>query len=238
MFTQAISNKKGALVGLSLFFGIFLGLFVCADLSATPGGTEYLYWVTPDGGSRRTQSRTVVCSANGEIFSRATSGPNEGFMEVRANGDGAFWQHLTWDDGWVKIRRSGNVVETTGEIDGKAIRHRDQIDSRPWYPDFNLLSDFALSDEPERGFYLLLPAGPRVLKMVATREGREVITIDGRSIATIRLRVRAEGLFGLFWNQPFWFRADDGLLVRYRSREGPPTDPEVLVELVEERPAL
>ena len=60
----------------------------------------------------------------------------------------------------------------------------------------------------------------------------ETIVIDGRRIEAIRVRIQAEGLLSLFWNQPFWFRASDGVLVRYHTIEGSLGEIDVVVELI------
>ena len=223
---------------LSLLPLLLLCLCASGTLRALPEeDVEYRYRRTAEDGSTRVQTKSVVHRAEGDILVRHNIVDDEAFMEFIINDDGVFWQHMIWDKGWAKISKDGLVAEIDGESKDKPIeRHYQlddlQLDELPWYPDFGLLGDFALSDEPERRFYVLLPIGPRSVKIVARREQRETIVIDGREIETIRVRIKPEGILGLFWNEPFWFRASDGAVVRYETRDGR-SGSKVMVELIE-----
>jgi hypothetical protein len=70
------------------------------------------------------------------------------------------------------------------------------------------------------------------VKMKARKEERCTVTVNNMNFAARKVRVRLSGLRSLFWHGDYWFRRDDGLLLRYKGTTGPPGTPEKTVSIL------
>jgi hypothetical protein len=105
--------------------------------------------------------------------------------------------------------------------------------SDPWYQALSL-SLRALRDA-EKGsleFWTLRPDNLEVHKLRAVRKGVEMLEVDGKQVAALKLGVSLTGLKAMFWHCSYWLRESDGVFLRYRGPSGPPGCPETEVRLV------
>ena len=56
--------------------------------------------------------------------------------------------------------------------------------------------------------------GIQLLKLVVKKRGIETIELNGREIGTVKVMVTFDDIRSMFWKAYYWYRSDDGLLVR------------------------
>ena len=133
----------------------------------------------------------------------------------------------------IEARREGDTLSVIGTLRGRNVSRKYQLDSAPWYQVMSYsLHDFVLGDRKEMEFWMLHPDTFVPYKMKAVKEGIETISISGRKLEAQRVRLRIKGVLSLFWHGDSWYRAGDGVLVLYKSLNGPPGSPETSVEYV------
>jgi hypothetical protein len=64
----------------------------------------------------------------------------------------------------------------------------------------------------------LRPDTLKAYKLTATRQGLENLALPSGPTPAVKVVLRAGGLLAPFWSSTYWFRADDGLFLRF---EGP-----------------
>jgi hypothetical protein len=133
----------------------------------------------------------------------------------------------------ITVRREKNVLLLNGQFEGKPVASVIEIDSDPWYQALSL-SLRALRDAEKQSleFWTLRPDNLEVHKLRAVRKGVEMLEIEGKLVAALRLEVSLTGLKAMFWRCSYWLRESDGVFLRYRGPSGPPGHPETDVRLV------
>ena len=58
------------------------------------------------------------------------------------------------------------------------------------------------------------------------------LTIAGKPIETIKIEMRLTGWRSYFWKSDYWFKADDGLFLRFEGQSGPSGENRITVELL------
>jgi hypothetical protein len=128
-------------------------------------------------------------------------------------------------------------------IDGEKARSIEVDSNIPWYQVLLGLKSFVLSGEKKKSFYALSAdfderisrgRGIQLLQLVARRDGEEILEINGTNVETVRVMVTFGDIRSLFWRAHYWYRAQDGILVRYEEVRGAPGTPETLGVLIEE----
>jgi hypothetical protein len=134
----------------------------------------------------------------------------------------------------VKAQRVGNTIQLRGIFRHQPVSKEYTIDSRPWYqyPEISLL-DFALSAQQRMEFWIISPDDLNIFEFEAVKMGMETIEISGRSVKTIRIRIKALGFAGNFWHADYWFAIVDGSYLRYQAVHGGPGTPPTIKEFME-----
>mgnify|MGYP001817567909 CR=1 FL=1 len=144
------------------------------------------------------------------------------------------WQIQRLDqDTHLTARREDQAIHVSGRLEGADIQRTLKIDNDPWYQAGSLsLRAFVQSAEAETHFWILRPGKFTAHKLQAVREGLETLEVDGRSVETHKIKVCLTGWKAPFWSATYWFRAEDGVFLRYQGASGPPGSPETVVEWV------
>jgi len=131
--------------------------------------------------------------------------------------------------------REGNAIRFEGTIMGKPFARSERIDSRPLYQSVERsLQGFAVSGMPETiYFWIVLPSDAKVFQLMARREGREVVDIDGQQVEAERVKVSLPGIASIFWSSVYWFRPGDGTFLRSECVRGFIGTPKTILVLVE-----
>jgi hypothetical protein len=132
------------------------------------------------------------------------------------------------------VTRQGTVLVVQGTLRGAPVSKRITIDSRPWYQSVeSSLAAFALGggrSQPE--FWIVHPWEANAYLLRAASEGDQVITVNGRSVVGLKVRIRPVGILQLFWSSLYWYRPADGWFLRYEGVRGFPGTPLTVLEYV------
>jgi hypothetical protein len=134
----------------------------------------------------------------------------------------------------VKAQRFGNTIQLRGTFRRQPVSKTYAIDSRPWYqyPEVTL-KGFVLSAKQRMEFWIISPDDLNIFEFEAVKMGMETIEISGRSVKTIRIRIKALGFAGNFWHADYWFAIVDGSYLRYQAVHGGPGTPPTIKEFME-----
>ena len=133
--------------------------------------------------------------------------------------------------------RGGEIV-LSGSFRGSRVDKRFDASGPPWNQLFQIgLQPFVLAGGSSRQFRSIGTQGPGELKIgkfTVTRSGQEKISLAGKDLAAVHLRISLSGLLSIFWHGDYWYRQADGRFLRYRgkNRSG---GPEAVSELVQEK---
>lgn len=102
----------------------------------------------------------------------------------------------------------------------------------PWIQDFYFgFHNFLLSKTEELSFYIFNPDKFDLMEMVASKKGKEILTINGQKYITRKLKITLTGFKKHFWKAEAWYDLETLNLVQYRANEGPGT-PTTLTTLI------
>jgi hypothetical protein len=133
----------------------------------------------------------------------------------------------------ITVRRGKDVLLLNGQFEGKPVAKTIEIDSDPWYQALSLsLRALRAPEKESLEFWTLRPDNLEVHKLRAVRKGVEMLEVDGKLVAALRLEVSLTGLKAMFWHCSYWLRESDGVFLRYRGPSGPPGMPETEVRMV------
>lgn len=131
-------------------------------------------------------------------------------------------------------RRVGDRIKISGTFQGEPIEKTVDIDERLWFNKLDHgLSNFITSDQQELSFWVLkLISDLDPLKMEAKKVGTEPLTIDGKTYKTVKVKLTIDNfMLSKLWSAELWYRASDGLFLRYEGANGGPGTPLTIIEL-------
>jgi len=131
------------------------------------------------------------------------------------------------------VTRTGNELDVEGMIGSSHVSRHIAIDARPWYEDLERSARAAVvaGSRTPIVYWIIHPWEGSAYLLQARFEAREQLQVQGALVDAIRVRVSPTGILRLFWSAAYWFRADDGVFVRYEGVRGPPGTPRTVVEL-------
>lgn len=145
------------------------------------------------------------------------------------------WQIETAAGERLVALREGNRIHLSGRYRGESIERIFDIDEKPWFQPLSFsLRAIVDGDDNHRDFWTIRSDTLELLAMRAEREETETLAIGPETVAAVRIRVAPRGWKGMLWKCRYWFRAADGVFVRYHGVHGPPGTPPTVVELVDE----
>lgn len=137
----------------------------------------------------------------------------------------------------VTAKRKGNRIYLSGMDRGKPIEKTFKIDELPWNQTFNIgLEHFALAPEKSMKFWSIGTSGPGNMKITTfkvKKKKTETITVNGKAVEALHMRMSLTGLLSIFWSGSYWYRKSDGRFVRYKGKGGPGTGVAIM-ELISE----
>jgi hypothetical protein len=105
------------------------------------------------------------------------------------------------------------------------------------------LKSFVLSADKKIRFYALSSnfderlasgKGIQLIKLTAIKEAFESIDVAGTQVGAVKVLIKFEYIPALFWKAYYWYRIDDGVLIRYSEARGAPGTPKTIGELIHE----
>jgi len=128
------------------------------------------------------------------------------------------------------IKYGKNII-LKGSFEQQVINTIVKIDDVPWkQPMSYSLSEFALSDIDKTEFWIIRLDKFKAQKMQAENAGTEEITIAGEQYNTLKVKINATGFRSKFWSGHYWFRAYDGLFLKYEGLNGLPGSTKTIIE--------
>ena len=131
-------------------------------------------------------------------------------------------------------QRSDGVIHITGTFQKGPIKKEVRIDDAIWFNKLDHgLSNFAASDQASLSFEALkLMDDLDLIGMEVERVGTERIKLNEKSYEAIKVKLTLNHfLLSKLWSAYCWFRASDGLFLRYQGANGKPGTPETIIEL-------
>ena len=130
------------------------------------------------------------------------------------------------------VIREGNELVIQGTLGGAPIEKRITIDARPWYQavETSLVAFVRGGGEGRPEYWTVNPWDGNAYLLRAESEGEQVITVNGRMLTALRVRMRPLGILRLFWSALYWYRPSDGRFLRYEAVRGLPGTPLTVVE--------
>lgn len=116
-----------------------------------------------------------------------------------------------------------NILQANGKVNNLEISKEYPLKTR-WIQQFGFgLRPFVLSEKKLMEFSLLTIDKFELQKMVATKEGKELVSSNGKTYDTIKVSLSLTGFKKMFWKARLWFDSETGVLVKYSANKGPNT---------------
>ena len=134
-------------------------------------------------------------------------------------------------------QRTGELIHISGTFRGESVKKAVSIDEDVWFNKLGHgLSSFAVSDQQEISFWVLkLLSDMDAMKMIAEKEGTERIQVGDESYQAIKVKLVLDHfILSKLWSARCWYRASDGLFLRYEGANGRPGTPVTVIELEKE----
>ena len=134
----------------------------------------------------------------------------------------------------VEVERCGDELHFRGTWEGAPSCRSVSIDDAPWFQALSLSLRVLLDDSERVRFWTVRPDTLDVMAMQARRIGEEPLATDAGEVAAVRVEVRAAGWRSMLWKGDYWFRAEDGVFLRFEAVNGPPGTARTTVRLAPE----
>lgn len=216
-------------------FVLFLYLVAtCDPISAAVSGSPYIYEERVGGKltsfywQKDVKGKRVLVS----VWDRDTS-----FLNLCTSDGTTLEYHLAnrIKDTDIYVRREGDVLQISGIRESKKYKADVEIDQRPWRQPLSFsLGPFLRSDRTHMSFWTVRADSVEPIALVVKKLGEEQLDFPVPGTVSVKLEVRAEGIYSHFWHGTYWFRRSDQLFLMYRAVHGFPGTPETVVRLVAE----
>lgn len=138
----------------------------------------------------------------------------------------------------VTANRRGNKIFLSGLHKGEKINKTFKINELSWNQSFNIgLEKFAVSTEKSKKFWAIGTSGTgdmKISKFSVKKKGVERITLKGKEVEAVHVKISLSGLLSIFWSGSYWYRKTDGKFLRYKGKGGPGTSVTIM-ELISEK---
>ena len=134
------------------------------------------------------------------------------------------WRYINKEEGseLTAVRQNGSIV-LSGVYKKKPIKKIFPAGDMPWKEAFPYdMSAFAMGTQTKVKFIGIGLEGRsamRLGKFVATKVGTETITVNSQKTEAIHVRIALAGVLSVFWHGDYWFRKNDGRVVKGISNE-------------------
>ncbi len=138
-------------------------------------------------------------------------------------------------------KRAGNAIHIKGNFHGEPLEKTVKIDDDVWFNKLDHgLSAFARSDQEELSFWVLkLLSDLDPIKMTAEKQEPERIRVGGQNYEAVKVKLTLNHfILSKMWSARCWYRASDGLFLRYEGANGRPGTPVTVIELQKKTTSL
>ncbi len=131
-------------------------------------------------------------------------------------------------------KRADNAIHIKGNFHGKPLEKTVKIDEDVWFNKLDHgLSAFALSDQEELSFWVLKSLSDLdPIKMTAEKQDPERVRVGEQTFDAVKVKLTLNHfILSKLWSARCWYRASDGLFLRYEGANGRPGTPVTVIEL-------
>ncbi len=122
----------------------------------------------------------------------------------------------------VQAERKQDQIVLYGKVNGHPMGKQFQVDEAPWFQATSLSLRGLIRSQTDRvEFWTLRTDTLKAYKLKARKIGVERLTIEGKSVEAVKVELRISGWLAPFWNSFYWFRAEDGLFLKFEGLEDP-----------------
>jgi pimeloyl-ACP methyl ester carboxylesterase len=173
----------------------------------------------------------------GGWFIQTTVGGERHLVRNDSNLDTQFWRLSDPAAGTdLSVTRVGNCLVAAGSFKGQPTLGSFPVDDAPWRQsiDFAAPDLLAADGRAETEFWLLKSYDIQPLKMRLAKEAAETLKLGGADVPTVRMKLTVDGVPEQFYHSIYWYRASDGLFVKYQGKRDIEREP-TITWLVDER---
>ena len=154
---------------------------------------------------------------------------------IKPMGSTMRWQHSDTElaHNFV-VKRTGNNIAISGTFKGNPINKTVEIDKDQWFNKVDhALSEWVRSDKEKLDFWVLkLSSDLDPIKIRAEKVGKETLKLDDGTFQAIKVKLTLSSfLMSNFWSSYYWYRAEDGLFLKFKGTMGMPGTPTTIIEL-------
>jgi hypothetical protein len=185
---------------------------------------------------------------------RQTTGDRSVLTELRLVPEGSGWREigehselvetaefasLRWD--WrdpgektdLVVTAGTGVLHAEGRLRGKSLSRDFPTNGLPWAQNQELRLEWFVRSGMDRTVFCSFDPGSMTLyEFEATARGRELVSLNGRSISACRVHLNLNGLLAAFWGADYWLDPVTGHLLRSKAINGHPGTPPTVVEAI------
>jgi len=222
-------------LGLAPVFGLILALITLAVPAFAFDGSSSVRLTYEETTGEKTSTKEYLIDPTADGYHIQLF--NQGIKRVIVTGKDLDTRLEDYDNPATGDRltfaRKGEKLTLTGTLDGKPMDKSFDADGL-WYGSVLLLRDAVLAGTEKIEFFVTKPETERVIKLVAIREGVEMLSIAGATCEAVKYKYTVPGFQGMFWKSYYWYRTSDGLLVQTEETRGMPGTPKVHSRLLVE----
>ncbi len=210
--------KASLIIGFLLFL---LNMATAQEISK-----EYMYKrITGD----KTNIIKVSFRKDGNQLTEMYSRDNESWTIMMTPNNTMFWGENKNGVPFKAVYNNGRIIlNHNGRKKIFDVEH-------PWVQSFNFgFIPFILGKEKKIVFTTLRPTDFKSFEMTMEKEEYEDIKIGNKVYKTVKVEVSLTGFLSLFWSAEYWYRLEDGIMVKYEAVEGGPGTPKTTVTLLKE----
>lgn len=182
------------------------------------------------------QSAFTWTMEQGEFVTLKTIEPLETTtIRCKASGEVLQWHLQRGNSTSITAIRKGETIHIKGTVNGDMVEKQLLIDDKPWYQFLSFSLQPFLKNESfqKTQFWILAPRRLEMHMMAALKEEEVPVTLHGKEIPAIKVRVAPDGLVGKLFYGHYWYRKPDFLWIKYQGDHGP-LSPETVIHLQQE----
>ena len=134
----------------------------------------------------------------------------------------------------IHAKREDNNIIFTGTHNNNEVSFTTTIDNDAWHQNIETgLKHFIKSKNTRHLFWAIRPKDLKLIKFMVTKVKEEPITVQGKTVNALNVRMQLTGLMALLWNAHYWFNPETGEFYKFEGANGPPGTPPTTIIKVE-----
>ncbi|RAP38197.1 hypothetical protein DID80_02940 [Candidatus Marinamargulisbacteria bacterium SCGC AAA071-K20] len=135
------------------------------------------------------------------------------------------------------VERKQNKLILSGQIGSTLFKRKvEYIDNYPWFQSLEAgAGEFLRSKKTSQIFWSLNSETLSLHQMEFNDKERVVISVDGKELEAVKIRMTFPGWRSMFWSTYFWYSFSDNKFIRYEGRNGPPGTKNTTITIVNKK---